>query len=406
MTSLLIIGAGPAGLTAAIFAARQGARVTLVDANPIIGRKLLVSGAGRCNLTNIGAVPEAYETADPEALAAIFRQFDREDLLVFLEDIGIPSFQTDDGWYYPLSESATTVVDSFSAALAEAGVEVHLNRRITAIQRTASGFRATSEGGVPLDADRLFCAFGGKAAPALGTTGNLWTELAKMGHTLIPPVPGLAPITVDTTPIRKLQGVRLDMTARLMIGDKVIAQSTGNAIFTEFGLNGPAVMNISHQVGKHAGEPLTLSLNLLPGVYGYALHDLMARKKGSSMPLRAALGAVLPPKVPPYLMECTGLPLDLTLAQSSKEQRLAVLQAATDIRLKVTGTRGFEFAQSSFGGVPLTEIDPASMASRRVPGLYLAGEVLEVACPCGGYHLQFMFSTGAVAGMATGAASD
>jgi len=399
MKSVLIIGAGPAGLMAAIHAARAGARVTLVDANPTIGRKLLVSGAGRCNLTNVGAQPSAYETADPQSLEQIFAAFDRDNLLAFLDDLGVPHFHTDDGWYYPLSESAVTVVQSFAAALAEHKVEVHLNRRITDIQRTAHGFRATSDGGVPLDAERLIAAFGGCAAPALGTTGNLWRSLAKLGHTILAPVPGLAPVTVDTTPIRALQGVRLDMTAALFSGSDRIAQSTGNAIFTEFGLNGPAVMNISHHVGRLGGQRLELELNLLPGVKGHALDHLLDAKQHTAMPALAALGAVLPPKVPPFILERAGLPRSITLAQMTPTQMRSMLEAATRIRLKVTGTRGFEFAQSSVGGVPLTEIDPATMESRLVPGLYLAGEVMEVACPCGGYHLQFMFSTGAIAGM-------
>ena len=394
---LTIIGAGPAGMAAALFAARGGVNVTLVDGNPSPGRKLLVTGAGRANLTNQRLSAQRYTCADPGWLEQVFSRFGHIELLAFLESIGILTYATHDGWCYPLSESAQGVVSAFQAALDEAGVHLLMDHRVISIRSVSAGFEVGFKTQRPLACRSLLVTAGGSAYPALGSRGQLYPILGQLGHTIIPPRPALAPLTCDMAPYRALQGVRLDARARLYEGGDLLAETTGNLIFTAWGLNGPAVMDLSHHASLHPGGDLRLMLNPLFASEPQ-LRALLREKRGSSYPIGVLLGSVLPPKLPPVLLPLAGLRPEEKLNALSDAQIEALFALLTTIPFKVTGVRGFEFCQVSAGGVPVDEVDPLNMRSRVVPCLLLAGETLDVVGPCGGYNLQFAFSSGAIAG--------
>ncbi|HQL38345.1 MAG TPA: aminoacetone oxidase family FAD-binding enzyme [Anaerolineaceae bacterium] len=393
-----IIGAGPAGMMAALQAAWRGVPVTLFDANPGVGRKLLVTGSGRCNLTNQGIAPDRYVCDQPELLARLFVRFGREDLIHTLEKIGILVHPTPDGWYYPCSESAATVVDAFAAALVQAGVELRMESRVTGLQHSRAGF-TLRVGEAEWICDSLVVAAGGQAYPTLGSRGDLYPQLERLGHTLRPAHPALAPVVADVRSFHKLQGVRLDAVAQIWQAKTLLGQTTGNLIFTQWGFNGPAVMDLSHLVSTRAGKNLTLVLNLLPGEMELRLRQLLAQKRREPIPLRVLLGAVLPPKVPAWVLAVANLPVDLPMQSVSEPVLEDVLHRLMHLSASVQGVRGFEFAQVSTGGVPLAEVNPETMESNMVPGLYLAGETLDVIGPCGGFNLQFAFSSGAAAGL-------
>jgi hypothetical protein len=401
-----IIGAGPAGMMAALQAAAEGAHtdgagVLLFDSNPTPGRKLLVTGSGRCNITNANAAAERYACADPAWMAQVLAQFGHADLRTFLAEIGILTYATADGWCYPLSESAQTVVDALTAALMLANVELHTGTKIKNIRSSNGGFTLVTAEDEKFAVERLVLAAGGKAYPTLGSTGELFPALERLGHHVLPVLPALAPILAELGPFRKLQGVRLDVQASLWDGKTRLAETSGNLIVTEWGFNGPAVMDLSHLVSTYPGRSLRLELNLLAANEA-VLRSLIERKRRLSIPLGVVLEAVLPPKVPPAFLKAAGLPVDVLLKEISDEKLQNLLYLLTHVSVAVKGTRGFEYCQLKTGGVPVTEVDPASMASRVVPGLYLIGEVLDVVGPCGGYNLQFAFSSGAIAGIAAG----
>ena len=400
-TQVGIIGAGPAGMMAALQAAWKGAEVTLFDANAIVGRKLLVTGSGRCNLTNAAIAPERYVCSNPAFLAALFNQFDREALLKTLERIGILAYHTADGWYYPCSESAATVVDAFAAALAQAGVRLRLNQRVTGLQKTDAGFRV-QVGESEWIGERLIVAAGGQAYPTLGSRGDLYPLLSRLGHTITPVYPALAPVQADVRMLHKLQGVRLDVTAGVWQGKTLLGTTTGNLIFTQWGFNGPAVMDLSHLISTRPGTPLHLTLNLLPGESEPRLRALLKQKRQEAVPVRVLLGAVLPPKVPPVILGLAGINAEVQINQLNEAAVENILKQLTHILIEIQGVRGFDYAQVSTGGVPVDEVRPASLESKLVPGLYLAGEMLDVIGPCGGFNLQFAFSSGAAAGWAAG----
>ncbi len=396
--SLTIIGAGPAGMTAALFAARAGTQVTLIDGNAAVGRKLLVSGAGRANLTNRQISAGRYACTDRAWVESVLAHFGYAELYAFLESIGVLTYATPDGWCYPLSESAQTVVDAFTAALNEAGVRLLLDHKVTSMRNKKSGFEISFKTQRPLTCSALLVAAGGAAYPALGSRGQLFPMLKELGHTIIPPRPALAPIICEMAPWRALQGVRLDAAVSLYDGDTLIDRTTGNLIFTAWGLNGPAVMDLSHHVSARTGLSLRLELNPLFASED-ALRALLREKRGSSVPLAVLLGSALPPRLPPLVLERLGFRADIRMSEVTDKALPYLFALLTALPFAVTGVRGFEYCQVSAGGVPVSEVDPLTMRSRLVPNLQLAGEILDVTGPCGGYNLHFAFATGAIAGM-------
>ncbi|MEE8390264.1 MAG: aminoacetone oxidase family FAD-binding enzyme [Anaerolineae bacterium] len=404
-----IIGAGPAGIMAALEAAKLGARVLLFDSNPMVGRKLLVTGNGRCNLTNANVAPGRYVCADHAFLEQALTEFGHEHLIVALRELGIPTYATHDGWCYPLSNSAATVVDTFAAALELAGVEVYLRHKIVRIRRSKGKFVLGADcpdGARTYAVERVIVAAGGKAHPALGSKGECFPLLEELGHTVAPVHPALAPIRAEVKQFHKLQGVRLDVSLTLYQGKKKLGETVGNLLFTQFGFSGPAPMDLSHLVSTrlvdgYKGPPLRLTINLIPH-HLEELRQLIAHKRAEPVPMCVVLGAVLPVKIPPIFLQLARLPSDVRLNQISNRDLEKLLGLLTGISVKVKGTREFKFSQLSTGGVPVTEVIPHSMASHRVKGLYLAGEVLDVVGPCGGYNLQFAFTSGAIAGITAG----
>lgn len=398
MTSAVtILGAGPAGMTAALFAARAGWKVQLIDRNEKVGRKLLVTGAGRANLTNQNMDASHYPAVDALWMQQVLIQFGHKELLSFFRGIGILTYATHDGWTYPLSESAQSVADAFENALKLAGVRLLLNQHITAIRKEIDGFVLTSADKVELRTPHLVVASGGKASPALGSTGDLFSSLRSLGHQIIPLLPALAPLTAEMKPWQKLQGLRLDARTSLYENNLLLAETTGNLIFTAWGLNGPAVMDLSHHVSSHPGARLELRLNVLFDRED-ELRMLIKDFRRTPTPLATLLSSVSAPKLATVILPMCRLPMDAQLNEINDDQVEKVLRLLKAIPFIITGVRGFEYCQVSSGGVPTSEVDPLNMRSRVVPGLSLAGECVDVIGPCGGYNLQFAFSSGAIAG--------
>ncbi|MEA3408563.1 MAG: aminoacetone oxidase family FAD-binding enzyme [Chloroflexota bacterium] len=393
-----IVGAGAAGMMAALEAARRGAQVLLFDTNPMVGRKLLVTGGGRCNISNRHVAAEAYTCADRAFLETAFALWGHERTIARLEELGIPTYATHDGWCYPLSDSGATVAQAFAAMLHLAGVEVHLKTKISDV-RLAAGCLILEVGGPShtLTVDRAVVATGGKAYPALGSGGDFFSVLERLGHRVLPVRPALAPVVADVRRLHKLQGVRLDVGLTLLQGDDVVGRTAGNMMFTNYGLSGPAAMDLSHLISTRPHADLTLSVDLLHYTRD-ALLPLISRFREKPVPLRVILGAVLPVKIPPVLINMAGLRDDVTMDALSASDLEGVLDLAADLSVAVKGTRGFEVCQLSTGGVPVTEVEAKTMASRVIPHLHLAGEVLDVVGPCGGYNLQFALTSGALAG--------
>lgn len=393
-----IIGAGASGIFAALTAARSGAHVTLFDHNAEIGKKLLVTGSGRCNLTNAALSPEKYTCADPAWMQAFLQAFPLEALLAELDTLGIPTHHSDDGWFYPLSDSAHSVVDILRQALLARGVELRLSTQVVDFWQQGGGFAVRFPSGEPARTqsfDKLVVAAGGKAYPALGSRGELFPTLARLGHTVVPLVPALGPLTLSLGAWKALQGLRFDVKTGIWAGDELLGESFGNVIFTAWGMNGPGVMNLSHLAARQPDEKLSLSLD-----FGAAFGQEWERRLAKDNPatLKAVLEAFFPPKAAEFFLAQAHIQPEARMRELSRAQAQQLQRILRATRLPITGIKGFEQSQVSAGGVPVGEVDARTCQSRLVPGLYLVGETLDVVGPCGGFNLHFAFGSGCLAG--------
>ncbi len=397
-----VIGAGASGLSAALQAAWSGADVTLFERNETAGKKLLVTGSGRCNITNEAVTAAAYTCSDLKWMEILLSRFGVNELKEMLLEAGIPIRSTFDGWYYPLSESAHTVVDALVSSLRLSGVTLAVSTQVLSIKSGFDGITLRCRQG-DMDEkqtfDRVIVSAGGKAYPSLGSRGDLFPVLESLGHTVLPLRPALAPVLAELGSLKPLQGMRFDVEASVFEGKKKLVSSRGNVIFTEWGLNGPAVMNISHAISARPEKSLELSLDFLAFV-NKEYDMLLARKRKTGQLLGVFLEAFFPPKAAAGFIRKAGLSTGTPLDHVDEAELNRLTASLRDTRLKVTGVRGFEYCQVSAGGIPVTEVEPGTMESFRIKGLYLTGETLDVVGPCGGYNLHFAFSSGALAGKA------
>jgi len=393
-----IIGGGPAGMMAALQARHAGAQVLLMDANPAIGRKLAATGSGRGNLSNRQATADKYFCDAPRVLETIFSQFGHIQLLRWLEQHSIFTYTTEDGWTYPVSNLAANVVDILTAHLIQSGVEIISQTLITDIQKVGGGFHLyTADTRRSFAVDRVVVATGGPAYPQLGARDTINAILMKLDHSILPVLPALAPLVTEAGPFHKLQGVRLDAGVSLLAEGKEIGRTFGNIIFTTWGLNGPGVMDLNHLVNLHSSSKLTLYLDLTGG-HSAEIDRLINDSRNISMPMIVLLESILPVKLARFILEQSRLKPDISVGECSNKELNAVKEALTHQAVQVKGSKGFKESQLSTGGVPLKEVNAESLESGKCRGLYLAGEVLNVIGPCGGFNLQWAFSSGYVAG--------
>lgn len=402
--NIAVIGAGASGLLAALHAVWKGASVTLFERNHSLGRKLLVTGSGRCNLSNDHVASGQYSCADPAWLDLLLDRFGISELIKTLETLGIPTYKTWDGWYYPLSNSAHSLVDTLTHAIASSGVNTQLSSQVIDIARKEEGFKLVWMHHTNQHTgffDRVIVSSGGKAYPTLGSRGELFPVLSNLGHTVLPIRPALAPVLADLGELEPLQGVRLDLGVRLFNGKTLITSTAGNLIFTKWGLNGPAVMDLSHAIPDRPGNSYTLSLNLLHFIKS-EFNSLLDQKRNTNFPVSLLLSAFFPPKVVLCYLKLVGLSDATPLCALEDQTVQQLMTQLMDTRLNVLGVRGYKYCQASAGGVPVTEVNPTTLESQIQPGLYLTGETLDVIGPCGGYNLHFAFVSGALAGQAAG----
>jgi len=305
---------------------------------------------------------------------------------------------TEDGWVYPLSGSAANVVDTLYSQLTENGISTRLQTLITDIQPSPDGLRLrTPDSNVVFAARRVIIATGSPAYPQLGARDNLFKVLGNLGHTVNKFMPALAPIELARNPFQQLQGMRVDASVKILVDGKPEASTFGNIIFNSWGINGPGVMNISHHIHRNPLERCQLSIDFL------ARDEKLLRKmyhqlQQSQLPMYVLFNGLFPARVSQFLMQLQKMDATAPISNLNQKAFEALVRGCRDVRASIKGTRGFKFSQLASGGVPLDEVDARTMASRRVQGLYLAGEVLDVVGPCGGYNLQWAFTSGYLAG--------
>ncbi len=405
-----VIGGGAAGMMAAIVAARAGARVVLFEGNDRVGKKLLTTGNGRCNLTNTGASPADYHGA-PGLAAAVLPRFDPAAAVAFFEAAGLACVVEDRGRVFPRCGQASAVQDVLRFELDEAGVEVRGGAEVSALTRTGGGFElrlappiGTEGDGERVSADRVVLATGGRAAPGTGSRGQGYALAQALGHTIVEPFPALVQLRLASPHLAALAGVRVEAHVTLRRYGFPAATATGELLFADYGVSGPTVLAVSREAAEALarGEHPRLEANLLPDLDAPAVAAELQRR-AAAHPARTLqgllVGLVHKRLILPLLKEA-GLSPD---GPAEALPRLGEAGLLTAWGFDVTATTGWTGAQVTAGGVAADEVDPLSLESTKAPGLFLAGEVLDVDGDSGGYNLQWAWASGFVAGR--GAAS-
>jgi predicted Rossmann fold flavoprotein len=402
---IVVLGAGAAGLVAALRAAELGRRVLLVEKNRKPGVKILMSGGTRCNLThatdNRGIV-DAYGLPGRflhSALAALSVQ----DTVKLFNDEGVATKVEPTGKIFPVSNRALDVLDALLRRLRRSGATLALGEPVIDLHATPAGFAVVTPQRT-LTAKRVILTTGGRSYPGSGTTGDGYHIAAAFGHTIVPPRPALTPITTDAPWVRELRGVTLpDVQLRVLEDGRKLAARRGSLLFAHFGLTGPVALDVSRVVSGHPQpRSLHLEIDLLPEVPEPAFDQFVQTESlaAGKKQLANVLAAHLTHRIAETLLALTGQPADRKAAGLSRADRTKVVQAAKRLGVPVTGTLGFEKAEVTAGGVALDEVDSRTMESKRRPGLYVAGEVLDLDGPIGGYNFQAAWSTGWLAGTA------
>ena len=406
---VLVLGGGPAGMTAALAAARAGAEVLLLEQNERIGKKLLLTGNGKCNYTNLELDVARYDTDGPDFVRELIKRYPPETVIRFLEDLGVPPLSRHGGWIYPHAEQAAAVLNALRAALEREQVAVRTGTRILGIQREKKGgFRIRTEE-KPLYADRVILALGGSALAKTGSDGSGFRYAEELGLKLEAPRPALCPLRSaerENPFFRTAQGVRVPAELTLLVDNAVRGKESGELQLTKEGFSGIAVFQLSLIAGRALAEKrkTELCINFLADFT--ADTDFFARRL--SLPFATDLEAVGNGLVPKNLWGALLRRAALTPQQAVKrgdwELAKRLSEALTASRFTLQGLGSFEKAQVSAGGIALSELSGQSLSFRRVPGLYAAGEILNVTGPCGGYNLHWCFASGLSAGQS--AASD
>lgn len=408
MKRVVVIGGGAAGLMAAVIAGREGAKVTLLEKMNYVGKKMGITGKGRCNITNACDMSDFIKNTpgNGKFLYGAYERFTNEDLLQLLHDAGLETKVERGGRVFPASDSALDVRNTFMKLMKHYGVDVHLEepvKKLLVDDGVVTGVVTDKE---TYHADAVVIATGGKSYPATGSTGDGYILAAQVGHKITDIRPSLVPIVTEESWVKDLMGLSLrNVELSVVAKNKVQAKMFGEMMFTHFGITGPIVLSLSHTVGKLMRKKnigtIGLDINLKPALSPETLDKRLQKdfELYSKKQLINGMKDLLPSRLIPLIIELAGIDPQKPINQISKEERQQIGYMLQHMPLTVKGLRPVEEAIVTAGGISLKEFNPKTMESKLVKGLYGAGEVLDIDAFTGGYNLQAAFSTGYVAAM-------
>ena len=396
-----IVGGGAAGMMAAITAAKEGAQVTILERNDRVGKKILQTGNGKCNLGNRELSVECYHGGNPEWIASVLERFDNEDTIRFFQSIGL-MVKEKNGYFYPVCEQAASVLDVLRYELQALGVEILYQCKITKIERLDSGRINVSDGERSRMFDAVVVTCGGKAAPATGSDGSGFKIAKKLGHTCIPSVPALVQLRCRETDLLKgIAGVRADSEIRILCGGEEICRERGELQLTDYGISGIPVFQLSRTVNYLLRDKrdVLAQIDFLPGLSQEAYEKIQAGRilLQENRTAEEFFTGMLHKKLTSALLKMVGIRLTTSMQEIPEEKIRNYYSLCRALKLHITESNPYENAQVSAGGLDVTEVD-TTMESRLCPGVYFAGEILDVDGRCGGYNLQWAWSSGYIAG--------
>lgn len=410
MKKIIIIGGGAAGMAAAIAAAKNGCHIDLFEKNEKLGKKIYITGKGRCNVTNASDIETMLSqvVTNRKFLYSAFYNFTNEDMMRLLEQCGCPLKVERGNRVFPISDKSSDVISALQRELKRLNVSIHLKSEVKSILTSIDSESGAICYGIQLmngkeyHADAVIVATGGISYPSTGSTGDGYRFAKEVGHQVTEQRPALVPLTVQEAWVKELQGLSLrNVEVTIYSGKKKLYQEFGEMLFTHFGVSGPAVLSASSIIGKKLEkQPLTMQIDLKPALSEEQLDARILRDFDTvkNKQFKNALGGLYPAKLIPIVVRLTGISPNKSVNEISRQERQKLISITKKLSLTLTGVRDYNEAIITQGGIDIKEINPATMESKLVSRLYFAGEVLDLDALTGGYNLQIAWSTGYAAG--------
>ena len=407
MSKILIVGGGAAGMMASVFAARNGHEVHIFEKNEKTGKKLYITGKGRCNLTNACDMDTLFTSVctNEKFLYSAFYGFTNQDVMNFFEEAGVKLKTERGNRVFPMSDRSGDILDALRRQMKKSGVQVQLNTEVSDIltkDGQASGICLSD--GRTIMGDAVIVATGGLSYASTGSTGDGYHFAEQLGHKVSPCQPSLVPFNIREAFVKELQGLSLkNVEIHIRSGKKELYREFGEMLFTHFGVSGPLILTASSYVGKLAAkQELSLTLDLKPALTVEQLDQRILRdfEENKNKAFKNAVSGLFPAKLTPVMIFLSGIDPDKKVHEISREERKHFANLVKNLEMTITGLRGFEEAIITRGGVSVKEINPSTMESRLVSGLYFIGEVLDLDAVTGGFNLQIAWSTAYAAGNA------
>lgn len=401
---IAVIGGGASGMAAAAAAARAGGEVFLFEKEDRVGRKLLATGNGKCNYSNAKLEGRFYRSSDPGFVNSVLDAVGQAETLDFFRDMGIWPRTDAEGRIYPSSEQASAVLNVLRMEMRRVGVQIFCGEPVKEIRAKKDGtFLIGTKQGHAFRADRVIIASGGMAGSQYGCSGDGYRLAEALGHHCVPPRPALVQLTVQAGFLKQIKGVRVKGKAALVCLGEILEEETGEIQFTEFGLSGICIFNLSGPAMRRMaeGQPCLIRLDLFPQMDPDGFRRMMKQRlalSGHKTAEEFPEGLIHKKLIPVVLKQCGVENMAMPAAQMTQEQCMAAAKLLKGWSFPVTGARPWSEAQTTSGGVTLSELDPDRMESRLCPGVFFTGEVVDVDGKCGGYNLQWAWSTGILAG--------
>ena len=399
MSKILIVGGGAAGMFASIFAARNGHEVHVFEKNDKLGRKLFITGKGRCNITNACDVEELFPAVmrNSRFLYSSFYGYTNQDVIDFFESLGVRTKIERGNRVFPVSDHYSDVIRALSDEMRTQGVKVHLNTEIRNIETDKEEFQyLVLSDGAKVEGDSCIIATGGVSYRATGSTGDGHRWAQKLGHKVTELLPSLVPLEIREPWIPELQGLSLrNVKVDVRLGKKKLFEDFGEMLFTHYGVSGPVILSASSVIGSKIDKQLILTIDLKPALSEEQLDHRVLRdfEENKNRQFKNALGKLFPAKLIPVMIERSGIAPDKKVNEISKEERKQFVNLIKNFDMKIAGLRGFQEAIITRGGVSVKEVNPGTMESKLVKNLYFVGEVLDLDAVTGGYNLQIAWST-------------
>ncbi|MBC5683180.1 NAD(P)/FAD-dependent oxidoreductase [Ruminococcus hominis] len=406
MSKVIVIGGGAAGAVAAIFAARNGHRVELFEKNEKIGKKLFITGKGRCNVTNAGDMDALFDAvkSNPKFLYSAFYSFTNEQAMDFFEELGVRLKVERGNRVFPESDHSSDIIHALKHELERLGVEIHFCTEVKDVLVEHEKFTGVVlKNGKKVSGDACVVATGGISYASTGSTGDGYRFAEKTGHKVTELYPSLVPMEVKEWYAKELQGLSLrNVRGTILDGKKKLYDEFGEMLFTHYGVSGPIIISASSVVGKKLQDKeLTLQIDLKPALSREQLDQRVLRdfEENKNKQFKNAVDKLFPAKLKPIMIELSGISPEKKVNEISKEERLCFVDLIKNFKMTLTGLRSYNEAIITKGGVSVKDIDPGTMESKKVSGLYFAGEVLDLDALTGGFNLQIAWSTGYLAGI-------